>query len=102
MTQAKGLINEEILREIRKIISEAAAIRTLRSGDIEVTVPDEASKDRAHGLPSTADLKILRRDYLMKVPGVPLYTQIIRGKNADNVNLAETIYTSSRGLILNF
>ena len=45
MTQAKGLTNEEILREIRKTISGAAAIRTLRSGDIKVTVSDEASKD---------------------------------------------------------
>ena len=100
MTQAKGLTNEEILREIKKIISGAAAIRTLRSGDIKVTVLDEAFKDRAHGLSSTANLKILRKDYLIKVPGVPLYTQIIRGKNADNVNLAKTICTGSRGLTL--
>ena len=98
MAQAKGLINEEILREIKKIISRAAAIRTLRSGDIKVTVSDEASKNRAHGLPSTADLKILRRDYLVEVPGVPLCTQVIGGKNADNAGLAEAICTGSRGL----
>ena len=34
----------------------------------------------------------------MKVPGVPLCTQVIRGKNADNAGLAEAICTGSRGL----
>jgi len=39
--------NEEILKEVKKTISGAATIRVLHSGDIDVTVPDEASKDRA-------------------------------------------------------
>ena len=64
-----------------------------------MTVLDEASKDRAYGLLSTVDLKILRRDYLVKISGVPLYTKVIRGKNADNAGLAEAIYTGSRRLI---
>jgi hypothetical protein len=98
MAQAKGMANEEILREVKKTISGAAAIHILRSGDIDVTVPDEASKDQAHSLPSTADLKILRRDYLVEVPGVPLSTQIAGGKDADNTGLAEAIYTGLRGL----
>ena len=38
--------NEEILKEVKKIISETAIIRVLYNGDIDVTVPDEASKDR--------------------------------------------------------
>ena len=63
-----------------------------------MTVLNEAFKDRAHGLSSTVNLKILRRDYLIKIPGVPLYTQIIKSKNADNVNLAEAICTGLRGL----
>lgn len=98
MAQAKDMANEEILREVKKTISGAAAIRILKSGDIDVTVPDEASKDRAHGLPSTTDLIILRKDYLVEVPGVPLSMQVAGGKDADNTGLAESICTGSRGL----
>ena len=39
--------NQEILKEVRKTIPAAAAIRVLRSGDINIAVPDEASRDRA-------------------------------------------------------
>ncbi len=72
MAQAKGKGNEEILKEIRKTITGAAAIRVLRSGDIDVTVPDETAKDRAYGLPSTDELRIFKKDYLVEVLGVPL------------------------------
>ena len=39
--------NEEILKEVKKIILKAAIIYVLYSGDIDVTVPDEAFKDKA-------------------------------------------------------
>jgi hypothetical protein len=67
-------------------------IRQLRSGDIDITVPDEVTKDRAHGLLSTDDIKILRKDYLVEVLGVPLTTQVAYGKLADNSKLVEVIY----------
>jgi hypothetical protein len=38
--------NEEILKEVKKTISETAIIHVLHSGDIDVTVPDEVSKNR--------------------------------------------------------
>jgi hypothetical protein len=44
----------------------------LRSGDINMTVLDEAAKDRAQGLPSIKSLKIMRKDYLVKIPSVEL------------------------------
>ena len=44
----------------------------LRSRDIDVTVPDEAAKDRAQGLPSIEGLKIMRKDYLVEIPSVGL------------------------------
>lgn len=72
MAQTQGKSNEEILREVKKTITGAAAVRILQSGDIDVTVPDEAAKDRAQGLPSTEELKIFKRDYLVEVPSVPL------------------------------
>jgi hypothetical protein len=98
MTQAKGMANEEILKEVRKTISGAAAIRVLRSGDIDVTVPDEAAKDRAHGLPSTETLKIFKRDYLVEVPSVPLSVRVACEKGADNARLANTDCEASRTL----
>jgi hypothetical protein len=46
LTQAEGISNEEILKEVKKTISETAMIYVLYSGDINVTVPDEVFKDR--------------------------------------------------------
>ncbi len=94
--QAKGLPNAEILKEVKKTIAGAAAIRVLKSGDIDVAVPDEATRDRAQGLPSTKDFKIFKRDYLVEIPGVLLTTQIADGKNADNAQLASAICEASR------
>ena len=98
MAQAEGLGNEEILKEVKKTISGAAAVRVLRSGDIDVTVPDEATKDRAQGLPSTEDLKIYKKDYLVEVPGVPLAVRVAGEKGADNTPLAMAICDASRSV----
>ena len=98
MPQAKGLGNREILEEIRKTIPEAAAIRTLQSGDIDVTVPSEAAKERAQSLPPSGDLKVHKRDYLIELPGVPLSTRVVCGKQADNGRLAAGICEASKQL----
>lgn len=95
---AKDLPPEEILREVKKTISGAAAIRVLRSGDVDVTVASEEIKDRAQSLPSTENLKIIRRDYFLEVPSVPLTTGIAEGKQADNTVLAASICEASRVL----
>ena len=39
--------NQNILKEIKKIIPVAATIRVLRSGDIDITVLDETIRDKA-------------------------------------------------------
>jgi hypothetical protein len=96
LAQAKGMNNEEILKEVKKTISGAAAICVLRSGDIDVIMPDEASKDRAHGLPSTEELKIYKKDYLIEVPGVLLSVRVACEKGADNTHLATAICEASR------
>ena len=87
MTQAKGMANKVILKEVRKTISRATAIRVLRSGDIDITVPDEAAKDRAYELPSTEQLRIYKRDYLIEVLSVPL---IASENGAVNTRLVTT------------
>lgn len=88
LAQAAGLDNESILKELKKTIPNAAEVRVLKSGDIDVTVPDEATKEKAQGLPSTKDLKMFRRDYLIEVPGVALSINVATGKNADDSLLA--------------
>jgi hypothetical protein len=72
----------------------------LRSGDIDVTVPDEAAKNRAQGLPSIEGLKIMRKDYLVEIPSVGLQVRVNIDKNADNSLLAQMICDSSWSLTL--
>ena len=43
----KEKTNEEILKEVKKTIPGAATVRVLRSGDVDITVPNETTKDRA-------------------------------------------------------
>jgi predicted DNA-binding helix-hairpin-helix protein len=96
LAQAKGMNNEEILREVKKIISGAAAIRVFYSGDIDIIIPDKASKNRAHGLPLIEELKIYKKDYLIKVPSVLLSVYVVCEKGADNTHLVTAICEASR------
>jgi hypothetical protein len=88
--------NEEILKEVKKIILGAAAIRMLYSGDIDIIMPDEAFKNRAHGLLLTEELKIYKKDYLIEVPDIPLSVRVACEKGADNTYLVTAICEASR------
>jgi hypothetical protein len=59
-------------------------------------LPDEASKDKAHGLLSTEELKIYKKEYLIEVPDVLLSVHVICEKGADNTRLTTAIYEASR------
>ena len=72
----------------------------LRSKDIDVLLLSKAIKDDASKIPSTATIKILKRDYLIKVLEIPLYLEIIREKYINNNHLIGEIYSSSKRLIL--
>jgi hypothetical protein len=88
--------NKEILKEVKKIISKAAAIRVLYSGDIDVIMPDKAFKDKAHGLPLTKKLKIYKKDYLIEISGIPFSVRVVCEKGADNTYLITAICEVSR------
>jgi hypothetical protein len=88
--------NEEILREVKKTISGAAAIRVLYSGDIDVIMLDKVSKNRAHGLSLIKELKIYKKDYLIEVPSVLLSVHVVYEKGADNTYLVTAICEASR------
>jgi hypothetical protein len=93
-----GLENAEILREIKKTVSNAIAVRVLQSGDIDVTMPDELSKDRAQNLPPTDGFKIYKKDYFVEVPGVPLRIVVAPEKYATNEVLARQIAEESKAI----
>jgi hypothetical protein len=92
--------NEEILKEVKKIILKAAAIRVFYSGDIDIIISDKASKDKAHGLLLTEELKIYKKDYLIKVPDIPLSMRVVCEKKADNTHLVTAICEASRIVFL--
>ena len=98
LAQAEGLGNEEILKEVKKTIPGAAAIRVLRSGDIDMIISNKATKDKAQGLSLKESRKIYKKDYLVEVPGVPLTVRIAGEKGGDNTSLAIAICESSRSV----
>ena len=72
----------------------------LRSGDIDMTLPDKTTRDRAQALPSSERITIYRREYLVEVPFVPLSVYIVGAKQADNTELAGKICEASKSLSL--
>jgi hypothetical protein len=60
----------------------------LRSGDINVTMPDELLKDRAQNLLLTDGFKVYKKDYYVEVPGVPLRVEVAPKKYTTNEVLA--------------
>jgi hypothetical protein len=58
-------------------------------------------KNKTYGLLLTKELKIYKKDYLIKVPSIPLSVYIIYEKGADNTYLITVIYEVSRIISLN-
>lgn len=53
----------ELLARVKPMIPGAYAVRPLRSGDIEVVVPDQRTKDQVLNQRSVEGCKVLRQDY---------------------------------------
>jgi hypothetical protein len=75
-------------------------IRVLHSGNINVTVPDKTAKDRAYRLLLTDELRIFKKDYLVKMLEILLSVRVIKKKGADNLQLIAVIYTASKTMTL--
>src|SRR5437016_7462525 len=84
MDAAQGRTPEEILQAVKLVIKGAYAIRTLRSSDVDVLVPNQRDRDTAVNQAETEGFKIIRQDYPVEVAGVPLDLHIEGGKAADN------------------
>jgi hypothetical protein len=96
---AAGKTPKELLDIVKPTISGAYAARSLRSGDIEIMVPDQRTKDRILNQAETEGIKILRQDYPIEIWGVPLSLQVHHGKSADNTELIKAICTASKRML---
>jgi hypothetical protein len=96
---AAGKTSKELLDIVKPTISGAIAARPLRSGDIEITVIDQKTKDRTLNQSETEGIKILRQDYAIEIWGVPLSLQVNHGKSADNTELIKAICASSKRML---
>jgi hypothetical protein len=93
--QAKEMSNKGILKKVKKIILETTTIYILYSDDIDVTILDEAFKDRAYKLLLTETLKIYKKNYLIEILSIPLSVYIVCKKRANNIYLIIEIYKVS-------
>jgi hypothetical protein len=98
LTQAEGIDNEEILKEVKKTILKTTIIRVLYSGDINVTMPDEAFKDKAQELLLTKIFKIYKKNYFVKILNIPLSVRVIYENKANNTLLITAIYEVLRSV----
>jgi len=89
----------ELLATVKPLIAGAYAVKQLRSGDIEVSVPDQHTKDWVLNQPQVDNLQILQQDYPVELWGVPLFTSIDSEKNANNTSLMQDICTAFRVIV---
>ena len=68
MDTAQGRTPEEILQAVKPVIKGAYAIRTLRSGDVDVLVPNQQDRDTAVNQAETGLLKSSGRTTRLKWP----------------------------------
>lgn len=58
----------ESLARVKPMIPGAYAVKPLRSGDVEVVVPDQKTKDQVLNQKEVEGCKVLRQDYPVEVP----------------------------------
>jgi hypothetical protein len=72
----------------------------LHSGNINVTVLDKTVKNRAYRLLLTDELRIFKKNYLVKVLEVLLSIRVIEKKRADNLQLTAVICAVLKTIVL--
>jgi hypothetical protein len=89
----------QLLETAKKHIPAAFAVRPLRSGDVDIYVPDQAEKDRVLNQPESEGIKILRQNYIIEIPSVPLTLGVSCCKGADNNTIIKDICDGSKKLV---
>src|SRR6266513_6517966 len=99
LAEAQGKSPPELLAAVKPAIQGAYAVRQLRSGDVEVMMTDQNAKDKALNQGEIAGCKVLRQDYPVEVPGVPLTTEIKHGKVVENDEVIKEICKTTKKII---
>ena len=99
LQEAQGKSPPELLAAVKPAIQGAYAVRQLRSGDVEVMMTDQNAKDKALNQGEIAGCKVLRQDYPVEVPGVPLTMNIKHGKAVENGEVIKEICTATKRII---
>jgi hypothetical protein len=99
LDDSQGRTPEEILKAVKPVIKGAYAVRTLRSGDVDVLVPDQHDRDTAVNQAETEGFRIIRQDYPVEVAGVPLDLHIEGGRAADNLPLRRDVATATGKIV---
>jgi hypothetical protein len=73
----------------------------LYSGDIDIIIINKAFKNRVYGLLLIEELKIYKKNYLIKILSILLSVYVVCEKGADNTHLVTAIYEVSRTVSLN-
>jgi hypothetical protein len=89
----------ELLARVKPIIPGAYAVKPLRSGDIEVVVPDQKTKDQVLNQKEVEGCKVLRQDYPVEVPSVPLSVTIKNRRDPENENTIREICRANKRMI---
>lgn len=99
ITGAQDMQPGELLSRAKEHIPGAYAVRKMRSNDTEVFVTSASQRDAALNMPQPESFKILRQDFPVEIPGVPLATKIQGGKNGNNSGLIQEMIGATKARI---
>ena len=78
----------DMVRELKQGPFKAAyAVRPLPSGNIDIYFPSEQLRNQAQAMPNPEGIRILQREHLVELMGVPRSLEVRRGRGADNSRL---------------
>jgi hypothetical protein len=88
----KGQAPSAILQDLKKDFPGAVGVRPLRSGDVRVIFKDTKAKEQAVGSGVIGGKRVLRQDFPVEVPAVPLdHVKISHGRAGSGLDNARVI-----------
>lgn len=90
---------QEMYTALRQVVPGLIAVRPLKSGDIDLHLKDQTTKDKLLNGVHPAGCKVLRKDYLIEVAGVPLDLKVANGKDCNNDILIRDIKEATKKIV---
>jgi hypothetical protein len=81
----------EILEIVRPAIPQAIAIYKLKSGDVDIRLTSQAQRDAVAAASDPQGIQILRKVYLIEIPGVLYIFPVRNSRVADNSEATQAI-----------